>query len=221
MAGQLSSGEREFESLVAQLRALEDDIGAARQIAHRTPSGGGLHLHREPPPVLYGERVRLADGAEIVVRQVEPADVRELAIGFERLGALSRYRRFRGQIDRPTREQLAELTDIDHESHEAIVAFDAATGALVGIARYIRMPAEPARADVSCTVLDPWQHRGVGSVLADRLAARARAAGIKLCTAMIVLGDNPARRLLAHVADEIDEKRDGGTVDITARARPR
>jgi hypothetical protein len=34
--------------------------------------------------VLHGERVRLADDAEIVVRQIEAADVRELAIGFER-----------------------------------------------------------------------------------------------------------------------------------------
>jgi GNAT superfamily N-acetyltransferase len=221
MPGRLSSGEREFESLVAQLRALEADIAAARQVAHRVPSGGGLHLHREPAPVLHGERVRLADGAEIVVRQIEAADVRELALGFEQMGALSRYRRFRGAIDHPMRKQLAELTDIDHESHEAIVAFDAATGALVGVARYVRAPAEPARADVSCMVLDPWQHRGVGSVLADRLAARARAAGIELCSATIVLGDDPARRLLAHVGEEVSETRDGGTVDITARARDR
>jgi hypothetical protein len=59
----------------------------------------------------------------------------------------------------------------------------------------------------------------VGSALAERLAERACAAGIERCTALIILGNEPARRLLSHVADEIGEQRDGGTVDITAQAR--
>jgi hypothetical protein len=59
----------------------------------------------------------------------------------------------------------------------------------------------------------------VGSALAERLAARARAAGIERVTALLVLGNGSARRLLAHVAEEIDEHRDGGTVDVTAQVR--
>jgi N-acetylglutamate synthase-like GNAT family acetyltransferase len=221
MPGQLSSGERELASLVAQLRALEEDIGAARATAERAGSTRGLevHLHREPAPALHGERVRLADGAEIVVRPIEPHDLHELAVGFGRLGALSRFRRFRERVDRLTQQQLLELTQIDNESHEAFVALDAATGEGVGVARYARVPDDPARAEVACTVLDPWQHRGVGSVLAERLAARARANGIERCTALILLGNEPARRLLAHVTDEIREERDGGTLAITAEAR--
>jgi RimJ/RimL family protein N-acetyltransferase len=221
MPGQLSSGEREFDTLVARLRALEEDIGAAQHAANYARTGRGLerHVPREAPHALRGERVSLADGAEIVVRPIEPEDLHELAIGFGRLGALSRFRRFRQRIDRLTYEQLVELTDVDHESHEALVALDAATGEGVGVARYVRVPDDPTRAEVACTILDPWQHRGVGSVLAERLAARARAAGIERCTALVVLGNEPARRLLAHVADEIGERRDGGTVDITAQAR--
>jgi hypothetical protein len=214
MPGRLSSGEREFATLVAQLRALEDDIDAARR--------GGRpvrEFRREAPATLHGDRVRLRDGAEIVVRPIEPGDLHELAVGFGRLGALSRFRRFRQRIDRLTYEQLVALTDVDHESHEAIVALDAATGEGIGVARYVRVPDDPTRAEVACTILDPWQHRGVGSILAERLAARARAVGIERCTALVVLGDEPARRLLAHVAQEVGERRDGGTVDITARDR--
>jgi hypothetical protein len=36
---------------------------------------------------------------------------------------------------------------------------------------------------------------------------------------LILLGNEPARRLLAHVAEETSERRDGATVDITAKAR--
>lgn len=221
MPGQLSSGEREFATLVAQLRALEEDIGAARHAAQRATAGRGLSrpVPREPAPALRGERVTLADGARIVVRSIEPEDMHDLAVGFQRLGALSRFRRFRERIDHLTQEQLFEFTHVDHESQEALVALDAATGEGVGVARYVRVPEDPTRAEVACTVLDGWQHRGVGTALVERLAARARAAGIERCTALILLGNEPARRLLAHVADEVGEQRDGATLDITAKSR--
>jgi RimJ/RimL family protein N-acetyltransferase len=221
MPNQLSSGEREFASLVAQLQALEEDIAAARATARHATAGIGVALHsqREPVPVLHGERVTLVDGAEIVIRPIEPNDMHELAVGFQHLSALSRFRRFRERIDHLTQEQLTELTHVDHESHEAMVALDAATGEGVGVARYVRVPDDPTRAEVACTVIDAWQGRGVGTALVARLAARAREVGIERCTALILLGNEPARRLLAHVADEVDEHREGGSVDITAQAR--
>jgi GNAT superfamily N-acetyltransferase len=221
MPGQLSSGEREFATLVAQLRALEDEIGAARHASQHAMAGRGSNRHvpREAGPALRGERVTLSDGSPIVIRPIEPADVGDLAAGFEHLGALSRFRRFGQRIDRLTRQQLIELTHVDHDSREALVALDATSGEGVGIARYDRAPDDPTRAEVACTVLDPWQHRGVGSALAERLAARARAAGIERCTALLVLGNEPGRRLLAHVAEEIGEHREGGVVDVTAQAR--
>ncbi len=221
MPGQLSSGEREFATLVAQLRALEEEIGAARHASRDARAGRGLSrpAPREAPAALRGERVTLADGGQIVIRAIEPEDASALAAGFERLGALSRFRRFRERIDRLTPEQVEELTRVDHESHEALVALDALTGDGVGVARYIRAADDPTHAEVACTILDAWQHRGVGSALAERLAARARAAGIERCTALILLGNEPARRLLAHVAEEVGEERDGATIDITAQAR--
>jgi GNAT superfamily N-acetyltransferase len=221
MSGHLSSGEREFATLVAQLHALEEDIGAARDLAPRATSWCGLelHAHREPARALHGERVTLADGAQIVIRPIEPDDQHELAAAFEHLGALSRFQRFGERMDHLTRRQLIELTRVDHESQEALVALDALTGDGIGLARYVRASDDPARARVTCTVIDPWQGRGVGTALVERLAARARAAGIDRCTATILVGNQPARRLLEHVADETGAHRDAGMIEITAEAR--
>jgi GNAT superfamily N-acetyltransferase len=221
MSGQLSSGERELATLAAALRALEEDIGTARQAAQRAGAGHGV----DPPSSAgsiadeRGEVVSFPDGARIVIRPIEPADSADLAAAFRRLSALSRFRVFGERIDRLSPEQLLELTHVDHESRETLVALDAATGEGVGLARYVRVPDDPARAEVRCTVLDGWQHRGVGSALVERLAAGARAAGIERCTAVILLGNEPARRLLAHVAEETSERWDGATIDITAQAR--
>jgi hypothetical protein len=112
MPGKLSSGEREFATLVAQLRALEDEIAAARHVSQDVQAGHlhDRHLPRETGSALRGERVTLADGAQIVIRPIEPEDVADLAAGFERLGALSRFRLFGECVDHLTRHQLAELT---------------------------------------------------------------------------------------------------------------
>ena len=221
MPGQLSSGERELATLADQLAALEDEIRAARRTSQDVQSG---HLRDRPRPrdrggELRGERVTLADGAQIAIRPIEPDDVEELAAGFERLGALTRFRLFGGHDRRLTHRELAELADVDHRSSEMLIAFEAVTGEGIGIARYDQVPGDLSTAEVTCVVVDQWQHRGVGSALAQRLSSCARAAGIDRCTAELVLGNDPARHLLAHVADQVGERHDGGTVDVTAKAR--
>jgi RimJ/RimL family protein N-acetyltransferase len=214
--------QREYLTLVAELRALEEDIESARATARRATTGFGLDLraHPEPPhAVMHGEHVRLADGGEIVVRPIEPGDAHDLAVGIRHLSALSRFRSFRAPIDHLSPAQLSELTNVDHESHEAMVAFDAATGEGIGVARYVRTPDDPAQAEFTCAVLDEWQRRGVGTALVERLATRARAVGIERFTALTVVGNEPARRLVAHVADVISEHRAGGTVAISGVSR--
>jgi GNAT superfamily N-acetyltransferase len=164
-----------------------------------------------PPAAAPQDAGRRADRA--------PDDRRELELGFRHLGALSRYERFRGPVERLTPSQLAYFTQVDHESHEALVAVDAETGEGVGVARYVRDRGDPREAELFCTLMDTWQRRGVGSILVERLAARARAAGIERFRARLLVGNTRARGLLAHVAEEIDESRYGGVVQIRTRLR--
>ena len=89
-------------------------------------------LQRCRPP---GELV-LADGSRVRTRQIRPADREALADGFARLSAKSRYRRFLGPKPTLSQRELRYLTEVDHVTHEAIVAFDAADGRMVGVARY-------------------------------------------------------------------------------------
>src|SRR4051812_25027418 len=79
--------ERACALMEAELEAFRFDIAAARDDARRV-AAGGLDLHHEHgAPALTGERVRLAGGRSVVIRPIEPADARELARTFARLGA--------------------------------------------------------------------------------------------------------------------------------------
>jgi GNAT superfamily N-acetyltransferase len=142
------------------------------------------------------EGAALADGTELLVRQLRPSDKRLLAEGFERLSPESRYRRFFRPLDRLSKRDLEYLTEIDHRDHEALVAIDPQTGDLVAVARYVRGAEQLA--EVSVVVGDPWQRRGVATLLLEQLVEYARAAGITHFVALVMDENTEALRLFEH-----------------------
>jgi RimJ/RimL family protein N-acetyltransferase len=144
------------------------------------------------------QRVTTSGGVELSIRQVRPDDTRLIAEGIERLSPESRYRRFFRPLDRLSERDLVYLTEIDHTDHEALVAIDPETGALVGVARYVR-GAEPHLAEVSVAVGDPWQHRGVATALLERLVERAREAQITHFVALVLDENVEAIKLFEHL----------------------
>ena len=182
-----------------ELHALDVDIASARAAAARGRDGTLSFKHQERESArVYGEPVRLSDGARIVIRPIEPEDAGELRRGLRRLSALTAYRRFRAHITTVSADQLDFLTRNDHVRHEALAALDPEVGSVVGVVRYVCDPAQPAQAELTYVVADAWQRRGVGSALIDRLATHARAAGVERFIVTTLAVDAPARRLLTE-----------------------
>jgi RimJ/RimL family protein N-acetyltransferase len=117
-------------------------------------------------------------GVTLVIRPIKPTDKRALNAAFERLSSDARHMRFLSHKSRLTKTELAYLTEVDHSDHEALVAIDAHTDRIVGVARYVRASPASDRAEVAITVADEWQRRGVGTALLTRLGERAREEGI-------------------------------------------
>jgi GNAT superfamily N-acetyltransferase len=138
--------------------------------------------------------VSLRDGSRVRIRPIEPGDREDLADGFARLSPDSRYRRFLAPKPRLTEADLDRFTRIDHHDHEALVAMDAETGVGVAVARYVRTG--PDRAEPAVAVADDWQGRGLGTVLLDALADRAREEGVTTFCATVLATNTPALALL-------------------------
>ena len=85
--------------------------------------------------------------------------------------------------------------------HEAIAAFEPDTGALLGIARYVRSREDPQAAEVAVTVADDWQRRGLGRALLDRLTYRARREGIRRFSALVLGENRPALGLFGDLGE--------------------
>lgn len=154
--------------------------------------------------VRHGHRVRL--------RPVGPGDRAELAAGYRQLSERTAYRRFFTVFPELTPAQLRFLTELDHHGHEAIGAEDPESEKGVGVARYVRSPADRTVAEVAVTVTDDWQGTGVGTALLEALAARARAEDITVFTAEILTENQAMTALLSELGPVThDHSDDPGT----------
>jgi GNAT superfamily N-acetyltransferase len=166
-----------------------------------------------------GAPVALRDGSRVRIRQWQPPDRRLLVSGFYRLSPISSYRRFLSASPVLTAEMLDELTDVDHRAHEAMVALDERGSAGLGIAHYRRSPRRADTAEVALAVIDAWQGRGLGTLLLEVISARARQAGIKTFSALMLTENHEMRGLLEHLGPVriIDEARDTLEVEVPIR----
>lgn len=156
----------------------------------------------------------LRDGSRVVVRPIEPGDKGALLEGFARLSDESRYRRFLSATPRLTESQLRYLTEVDHDRHEALVAFDEATREPVGVARYVRCEEGSPDAEPAVTVVDHWHGRGLGTVLLEELTKRARNAGVERFIATVLPENKPVIALAEHLDPGAKESLEGGVLRI-------
>jgi acetyltransferase len=140
--------------------------------------------------------IELRDGARIRVRPIQSDDKPALQRGFDLLSQDSVYQRFLSPINELRPMDLVYLTEVDHHDHEALIAFDEQSGEPVGVARYVRSPADPEAAEFAITVVDDWQRRGVGTELVKRLSERAREEGVRRFTAVLLAENHEMQGLL-------------------------
>jgi RimJ/RimL family protein N-acetyltransferase len=194
------------EILWANAKAHRDDLlreAAVRRVVRQVPPGSSSrwrdllrNVRRRPQIDIDGQHAQLRDGATVLIRQVSADDAPLLAEGFARLSAQSRLMRFQLAKKVLSNAELRYLTEVDHCNHEALGALALDTGKGVGVARYIRDAKDERSAELAVTVLDDWQHRGLGSELVTRLADRAREEGLHRFTAQVAVNNVPATKML-------------------------
>jgi GNAT superfamily N-acetyltransferase len=161
-----------------------------------------------------GEYVVLSDGGEVLVRAVRAEDKPLFVAGWSHLSDESVYTRFLAARAELSVDELAFFTEIDHVDHEAIGALDPASGEGVGVARYVRELERPHVAEAAVTVVDAWQHRGLGSKLLRRLCARATENRIRIFTASLLASNDAMLTLVDRLGEVSVTRRDGPTLEI-------
>jgi len=152
--------------------------------------------------------VELSDGTGVFIRPIRPSDKAMLAAGLTHLSEATIQKRFLGPKPKFTRGELRYLTEVDGVDHHALVAVVPEwDGAIVAVARSVRLPGQPEDAEAAIVVADELQGNGLGKALARMLADHARETGIRRIHATMLSQNPPALALMRVIAERLS---DGG-----------
>jgi GNAT superfamily N-acetyltransferase len=144
--------------------------------------------------------ISLRDGSEVLLSPLSAEDSGLIEEGLDHLSVESRYTRFGQGVGHLSHSELEYLSNVDQRTH---VAWGAAVdGEAAGVGRYIWI-SEIGCAEVAVTVVDEFQHRGLGTLLFEALTAIARADGLEAFCFVIVPDNRPVRQALQRLEVEL------------------
>lgn len=166
------------------------------------PAGAGPAPPLPFVPVGLMHPLALPDGRRVLVRPVLPQDGDAEQAFVAGLSAASRYRRFHVGLRVLPPSTLAQMTQVDHRSHVALVAQpqtedDDDEPPIVADARYVRQDAE--RAEFALAVADGWQRQGLGRHLLERLARHAARHGVRRLHGDVLADNAPMIALVTRL----------------------
>jgi len=165
------------------------------------------------------ETVSLRDGTPVTLRAIRPDDAPRLQALFYRLSPESIYLRFLQSRKSVTDQEATALATVDYQHRMAMVAtIQAAPGndeLIIGVARYATL--EAPRSDVAeaaIVVEDSYQRKGLGKLLADRLAAYARAHGVQSFLAEVALDNMRMIEFIRRAGLPVKSKLESGVWEL-------
>ena len=180
-----------------------DPLPAGTVLRHQPDDGGGQAV---------ATYALLLDGTTVEIRPVRADDLAGLLRLHERMSHESMYLRFFG-VSHAAAEQIATrlCRDPALEGHALVACLN---GEIVGVAHHEDVDIRGA-AEMAIVVADQVHHRGVGTLLIEHLASRARQHGVKAFQAE-VLGQNQAMlRVFADAGLHAETQAGAGVVTLT------
>jgi acyl-CoA synthetase (NDP forming)/GNAT superfamily N-acetyltransferase len=150
-------------------------------------------------------RALLADGAVVRMRELAGPDAALVSDLYGRLPTDDRFLRFFSAGVTPDVDALLA------RRHPADVCIGAFRGDdLVGVAHAIVSDADPATAEIAVAVAHREQARGVGTLLLEHLASRARGRGVRRFVADVLAENARMWRVITDSGFPIRRRSDGG-----------
>jgi acyl-CoA synthetase (NDP forming)/GNAT superfamily N-acetyltransferase len=158
----------------------------------------------------------LADGSVVRIRPVAPADAAALTALHQAASDRSIYLRY-FSLNRAAGNQYVASAVAGGPGRITLLAEQ--HGAVVGMAGCIRTPGT-AEAEVALLVADAHQHRGVGTLLLEHLAALARHAGIRSFVAETLAENGAMQQVFADAGLTLDRRTEWDVTVVTVGLTP-
>jgi acetyltransferase len=159
------------------------------------------HLAIRPYPAQYSKTVRLHDGSELTLRPIRPEDEPQFVKFHQTLSDFSVYMRYFQWLkleQRTAHERLTRMCFVDYDRQIAFVAVrtDPKSGnrEITGVGRLVELDT-PGVSELLVIVSDPFQRRGIGAHLMERMIEFAKAEKVQCIVGTILYENLPMRKL--------------------------
>jgi len=160
----------------------------------------------------------LRDGTTVHVRPARPEDQPRVVEFLRSLSEESRlYRFFAALGDAALAEEARRMCDVDYEGRMALVATAGPEERVVAHGMYALRA--PGRAEVAVVVADPYQGRGLGTLLLGQLAEIAAAKGIEVFEAEVLPENHRMVRVLRDLGFPAEVRAGAGELLVTFPTR--
>lgn len=178
---------------------LADDAGVialdARVLLRRAVSSNtGDHLAIAPWPDAHESQWRDASGRSLYLRPILPTDEARYPAFLAKMRDDDLRMRLFAQRRHFDHGDFARWTQIDFGCEMAVVALDAESDELVGVAHYVSEPTGDD-AEFAIMVRSDVQARGIGSMLMRQLISHARDQGLRRLSGIVLKENKPMRQL--------------------------
>ncbi len=178
----------------------------ARVLLH-SPKSGERDLPRpaiRPYPSQYVHHEETKEGEPVTVRPIRPEDEPLMVEFHQTLSEQSVYLRYFHMMNldqRTAHERLTRICFIDYDREMALVAErrnpDTGETEIMGVGRLSRSGNRADEAEFAILVADPFQGRGLGTLLLEKLLEVGREEGLRRITADILF-DNRAMQQISR-----------------------
>jgi acetyl coenzyme A synthetase (ADP forming)-like protein len=163
--------------------------------------------------------VGLRDGSTIRIRPVRLDDLHDVVELFGRLSDRSSEMRFHGRR-RLSADEVRQFVAVDYRGTFGLVAlsYSGDEPRIVSLASYIETV--PGHAEIGIAVDDPFQGRGLGSILIEHLSEAAAEAGIAVFEAEILGGNTDMLEVVRALQLPMETSVSGGVVHVEFPTSP-
>jgi acetyltransferase len=216
-----------FSQLVADVREIQEiDINPLLATPERVvaldarvllcqPEEQRPRLAIRPYPNQYTTPWKLGDGTEVVIRAIRPEDEPMLVELHESNSEQTIRMRFHSMVKTLSRDSLIRLCHLDYEREMALVAVhhDANGPHIIGVSRYYLDP-ESGTAEFAILVGDPWQGRGLGWHLMQRLLDVARENGVRQLLGVVLRENRSMLQMTEELGFRVEPTDDSAVVEV-------
>lgn len=161
-------------------------------------------------------KIRLLDGSVIELRPIGIGDGHLISTFLTQLSPESEYRRFLTSGGGVRSRWVAKLINADQHDClvQGAVAVNDFGSALVAVAESIRDPGDLQRSEFALAAVDPWQNRGIGTLLTRHVARIAHSTEVRYWETYMLAENTGMSRVMDRIGTPVSRRLDQGLAHL-------